>query len=234
MGKLHDLLRFVLPDICSCCGDETHLTPGLCDPCVQTISRNVVSCRYCANPLPNPGVCPACLIASPGFDVTIGPFLYDDTARALVSSAKFHRDLGALACMGHLLGRHIASVVDKLPDVVIPVPLHVSRLRQRGYNQAIEMTKVIRRYVPISIDTRSCTRIVPTAAQSGLQTLSHRRRNVRHAFAIGKMPAEVDHVALVDDVMTTGSTLGEITRCLLQAGVQRVDVWVFARAFSGK
>ena len=132
--------------------------------------------------------------------------------------------------MGHLLGRHLAASVDTLPDLVFPVPLHRCRLREHGYNQAMEMTKVIKRYVPITSDTRSCTRTLRTLAQSSLESTAKRRQNVRQAFIIGNIASNIRHVALVDDVLTTGATAGELARCLTQVGVTRVDVWVFARA----
>ena len=220
----------MLPDICSFCGDQTGLTPAICDACVSTLPRNDVCCPRCANPTPSRGLCPECLNGRPRFANTLSPFLYVDATRALVSSAKFHRNLGAAACMGHLLGRHVAEMIDTLPDVVVPVPLHTSRLRVRGYNQALEMTRVIKHYLPVSVRPGLCQRIVPTVAQSSLESLTLRRRNVRRAFSVRNVPAGTNQVVLVDDVMTTGSTLAEISRCFSQAGVPRVDIWVFARA----
>ena len=202
MALLEDALDLLLPGVCCFCGDGSRQTPSICDPCAGALPRNLVCCPRCANPLPTRGLCPECLRNRHCFGSTISPFLYTDAARELVSSAKFLRDLSAVACIGHLLARHIASVSDCLPDVVIPVPLHATRLRQRGYNQALEMSKVISRYVPIKINGQVCRRIRSTAAQSSLDGLAERRRNVRRAFVIDEVPAGAEHVALVDDVMT--------------------------------
>ena len=230
MLKLKDALDFLLPGACSFCGDNTREIPGICNPCALALPKNLVCCPRCANPTPTPGLCPQCLVKPPRFSNAVCPFLYADATRELISSAKFLRDLSALASMGHLLGRHLALVAHTLPDLVIPVPLHPARLRARGYNQAMEITKVVARYIPVVIDTKICERLVPTLAQSSLTSVKERRRNVRRAFSTGKIANGVQHVALVDDVMTTGATLGELARCLITAGIPKVDVWVFARA----
>lgn len=230
MDKLEVALQCLLPDICAFCGDETRLIPGICTPCHTALPRNDICCPRCANPTPLPRLCPECLINRPRFTTTISPFLYTDAIRSLVTSAKFHHDLRATASIGHLLGRHIASVVDTLPDVIVPVPLHRARLRERGYNQAVEITKVIQRYVPVPIQTSFCRRNIATDVQSSLKNVALRHKNVHGAFEVSKIPNAIHHVVLVDDVMTTGSTVQAISNCLTQAGIQRVGVWVFARA----
>lgn len=232
MLKLKDALDFLLPGVCRFCGDRTRVIPGICDPCARVLPRNRVCCPRCANPTPAPSLCPECLVKPPYFSKTVCPFLYADATRELVSSAKFLRDLSALASMGHLLGSHLATFTHTRPDVVIPVPLHPTRLRARGFNQAMEIAKVITRYVPVEVDTRICKRLFATVPQSSLKNLKERRRNVRGAFTTGRIAAGIQRVALVDDVMTTGTTLGELARSLVRAGVSSVELWVFARATS--
>ncbi len=116
-----------------------------------------------------------------------------------------------------------------LPAALLCVPLHESRLRERGYNQALELAKPLARALHLPLHPHALRRIRSTQAQSGLDARA-RRRNLRGAFEIDPAQTLPTHVALLDDVMTTGSTLRECARVLRKAGVQRVDVWALARA----
>jgi ComF family protein len=111
---------------------------------------------------------------------------------------------------------------------LIPVPLHDARLRERGYDQAQALAREVGRRLDISVDWHGCRRVRATAPQSGLDRVS-RQRNVRGAFAVTKPPG-VDHVAVLDDVMTTGATVGALVTALKRVGVARVDVWTLCRA----
>jgi len=113
--------------------------------------------------------------------------------------------------------------------LIVPVPLHRSRLRQRGYNQALELARPLaaRLGVPLAHDVLVRSR--DTSAQTELDRAA-RRRNVRGAFHLREAIVLPDHVALFDDVMTTGATLAECARLLKRAGVRRVDAWALARA----
>ena len=115
-----------------------------------------------------------------------------------------------------------------LPDILIPVPLHSSRLRQRGYNQALELARPIAEQLKLPLDTRSCRRLKSTIDQVGLSAKS-RKSNVKDAFAV-QGSFQDKHVVVIDDVMTTGSTVQELTEQLIKAGASQVDVWVCARA----
>ena len=114
----------------------------------------------------------------------------------------------------------------------MPVPLHASRLRERGYNQALELAKPLARALRIPLAEGVLSRTKPTAAQTILDAKT-RRKNLRGAFVVNeslRAKIEATHIALIDDVMTTGATLRECTRVLKRAGVARVDVWALARA----
>jgi ComF family protein len=129
--------------------------------------------------------------------------------------------------MAELLLAYIEQEMDEPPQLLIPVPLHPGRLRERGYNQALELARPLSRRLAIPLDYLSCRRTRPTQAQSELP-MKERRKNVRGAFQVkGEIPAR--HVALIDDVVTTGSTVTELTRLLKRHGVRRVQVWTLAR-----
>ena len=148
----------------------------------------------------------------------------------LVAGLKFHERLAGGRLLGELLARHLLARVNPLPELILPIPLHPRRLRQRGFNQAMELALPVGRRLGIPLDRKSCRRKRPTQPQTELD-LVQRRRNLRKAFALsGALPAR--HIALVDDVVTTGSTSDELARLLKRAGAERVEVWAAARALS--
>ena len=145
----------------------------------------------------------------------------------MIWQLKYRQKLYIARSLGLIFAEYCRSRAT-LPELIIPVPLHPKRLRQRGYNQALELARVIAPVLQLPIDSHSCRRIRQTQDQTRLDAAA-RQRNMRNAFEISRELTR-RHVALVDDVMTTGSTLQELTRCLHDAGVEQVDVWVMARA----
>jgi ComF family protein len=128
--------------------------------------------------------------------------------------------------LSNLLSLRIQGSAD-LPDLVIPVPLHPARLGERGFNQSLEIARLVTKRLELETDWRSVKRIRPTPPQTGLSE-KERRRNLRAAFSIsGDLRGR--HVALLDDVITTGATLSELSRLLMRQGVERVDLWALAR-----
>lgn len=155
------------------------------------------------------------------------PFRYEWPLAQLESRFKFGGDLAAGRTLSLLWSASQAP--HDLPDAIVPVPLHRARLRRRGYNQALELAKPLAKHLGVSLLCEALRRIRATNAQTEL-TAVQRRRNVRGAFVAsldGKTP---EHVAVLDDVFTTGATLAECARVLKRAGVRRVDVWALARA----
>jgi len=121
------------------------------------------------------------------------------------------------------------SIYDEArPDVIIPMPLHNRRLKQRGFNQSQLLIEPIAKALQIPLDLKSCRRILDTQHQTG-KSARHRQRNIKHAFKFINRK-NYKHVVIFDDVVTTGSSVSELSRELKQAGVIRVDVWSLARA----
>jgi ComF family protein len=156
---------------------------------------------------------------------TLAPMQYQAPISTLVPRFKFHQDLAAGRLLAELFCRNTSSF-DR-PDALVPVPLHLARLRKRGFDQALELAKMIAKRKSIPLRTDLLHRVRNTAAQSYLDA-SQRGKNLRNAFVVSQqsMPA---HIALLDDVMTTGATVRECAKVLLKAGAKRVDVWVIAR-----
>ena len=169
-----------------------------------------------------PGVCGDCLRDPPLLAQTRAVFVYGFPLDRLVPRFKFHRDLAA----GRLMAGALASA--PRPDALVPVPLHARRIRQRGYDQALELARPLAATLALPLRADLLQRIRATAAQSELDA-GQRQRNLARAFAVPEQAALPDHVALVDDVMTTGATLAAAAHALRAAGVERVDAWVCAR-----
>jgi ComF family protein len=228
---LEKVVATFYPPTCILCGAAGHEGLDLCRGCLEDMPHNTDCCSRCALPLPgaHPAgtLCGACQRHSPPFAVCRAPFRYEDPLPMLVSAAKFRGRLNAARLLGECLLRSLKRAEPPLPELIIPVPLHPRRLRGRGYNQALELARPVARGLTLPIDTRSCARAQPTAPQASLEKEA-RHRNVRGAFRV-LQPPRAGHVAIVDDVVTTGSTVSELAGALRRAGVERVDVWAAAR-----
>jgi ComF family protein len=165
----------------------------------------------------------------PPFASAWAPFRYCHPLDLLEARFKFRSDLAAGRALSSLLIERVRADAPALPDAIVPVPLHRARLRSRGYNQALELARPLAHALGIPIRHDLLLRTRATHAQSALDAKA-RRRNVRGAFALVDHALLPAHVALFDDVMTTGATLREAALALRRAGVARVDVWVLARA----
>lgn len=174
-------------------------------------------------------MCGRCLRREPPFAAAWVPLRYAHPLDLLEARFKFHADLAAGRVLSALMIEHAAVDVPARPELLIPVPLHAARLRERGYNQALELARPLARAFAIPLRADLLLRTRATPPQTGLDAKT-RRRNLRGAFAVAAAAALPGHVALIDDVMTTGATLHECARVLRRSGVARVDVWALARA----
>jgi len=207
---LHRLLRWCAPSPCQVCqaaGSAQTAWEGLCAQCEAGIPWNQ---QAVPPPQHLTEVHAACR--------------YHRPIDHLLPRFKFHHDLAA----GHLLAelmQHGLRAAPR-PDALIAVPLHPSRIRKRGYDQALELARPLARALHLPLLSDALVRTRATAAQSELDAAA-RAKNLKHAFSArrGDWP---QHIALIDDVMTTGATLNAAADALRQAGVTRVDAWVCA------
>jgi ComF family protein len=222
------LLHWLLPLRCLLCGGAGAHGMDLCADCSDELPRNRSCCARCALPLATPAaLCGECQRRSPPWDAAWAPFRYGWPLNRLESRFKFGADLAAGRVLSSLWRRETCPVA--LPQQILTVPLHRSRLRQRGYNQVLELARPLARELRLPLCVDAIQRVRRTEAQTELDAVG-RRRNVRGAFALREGVALAPHVAVIDDVMTTGATLAECSRVLKRAGVRRVDVWALARA----
>ena len=227
LGRLFDTL--LNPGFCLACGAEVRSAESLCAVCRQRLRRVPNPCRHCGQPNPVAApACPACLLNPPRWQRLIAPFQYRGLAREYLLKLKFSEGLHLARILCREGG---APPRDQLPwpEVLLPVPLHRERLIERGYNQANEIAAIWSRMLGIPVDRRTLRRVRSTPSQSGLNA-ARRRRNLRRAFEY-RARDRYRHVAVIDDIVTTGSTADEITRVLHRGGVDCVEIWALARAY---
>jgi ComF family protein len=220
----------LLPPQCLLCGQRSDSSRDLCAACAGDLTRNRVCCPRCALPLQTPApLCGECLKREPPFATTCAAFIYGQPLDQLMTRLKFGRSLAAGRVLSQLWIDVLQESPPPRPALLIPVPLYVSRLRERGYNQALELARPLAQAlaIPLRHDVLQRTRATPAQANLDAKT---RRRNLKGAFSIVENVALPAHVVVIDDVMTTGATLRECARTLLRSGVARVDVWALARA----
>lgn len=229
-GWMAGALRLLLPLRCLLCGAKGAGDRDLCAGCAADCTRNAVACPRCALPLARPApCCGECLRREPPFEHAWVPFVYAHPLDLLEARFKFGADLAAGRVLSSLMIECARDAAPARPDALVPVPLHAARLRERGYNQALELARPLARAFAIPLRADLLARTRATSPQTGLDAKT-RRRNLRDAFTVTDATEPPPHVALLDDVMTTGATLRECARALRRAGVARVDVWALARA----
>ena len=159
---------------------------------------------------------------------------YEHPVDEMIRQLKYHREFAHARVLGVLLAEVVRARAGAPPKLLVPVPLHDARLRERGFNQALALARYAGRVLDIPCVRNAVRRLRDTPSQTALD-VSERRRNMHGAFALRggrsrQRLLEADHVAIVDDVITTGSTMNELRGVLLAAGVRRVDLWAVAHA----
>jgi ComF family protein len=200
---------------------------GLCAGCRADLPWLRTACPRCSLPLAIEAVCGNCLREPPPQDLAACVFDYRPPLDFMIRRLKFRRDLAWARVLGGLMAEEIFRRCTERVDAIVPVPLHRSRLAERGYNQACELARPLARRLGVPLVWDLCLRSRATAEQTALDAAA-RRANVRAAFSVCRPPPET--VAIVDDVLTTGSTVAALTLALRRAGARRVLVWVCARA----
>jgi ComF family protein len=224
-----------LPGCCVQCGSASGRDADLCAGCAAELPWNDACCAHCALPLPQgEAQCGRCQRSPPEFAAAYCPLRYAWPLDALVTRFKFSGDLAAGSVLAALLADRLETAMTATPppDCVMSVPLHRERLRERGFNQALELARPLARRFGIVLIADGLRRERATPPQTGLTAL-RRRRNLRGAFA-AVADVRGRHVALVDDVVTTAATVRECARTLRRAGAASVQVWAVARAPVGR
>ena len=220
-------LGFLYPPRCVMCATGMS-GGGVCDRCRQYLPLNDNCCERCALPLAATSdyICSNCLRNPPPFVSARAPFIYDYPIDSAIKALKFNRKLYFADALGEFLLPEFESLGDCF-DALVPVPLHRWRQTRRGFNQAVELCRPLRRETGLRIESR-VRRVKATRAQTGLSA-DNRRRNLRNAFTVvSKLRCR--RPLIVDDVMTTGETCRQLAAALLSAGAKEVSVLALARS----
>lgn len=234
--------RFFFPQNCLLCGVVAG-AHALCDACLADLPlHGEPACPVCAHPaasgaatgteLPDSGageICGACLKHPPRFKHCLAAYTYRFPLDKLIGALKYRQQFALIDILtAPLIARASVGV---LPDALVAMPLHPQRLRERGFNQSLLLARRIARRLQLPLLETACARLRDTAPQTTLP-VTQRRSNLRDAFACTAIVAG-KRIAIIDDVMTSGSSLDSLTHALLQAGATEVECWVSARAALG-
>lgn len=241
---MQSLLNFLYPPQCQLCGSTEALQHTglqynyLCRPCYQDIQLNSLACSLCAIPLShtqittsqlNPKICAQCTKTPPVYNTSWSPFIYAQPLEWMIQELKFNAKLNFASLLSSLIMHNLPpNLINNKPDIIIPMPLHPRRLKQRGFNQSHLLARPIAKLLNVSIDITSALRIRDTEHQTG-KNARQRKQNIKNAFTFNNHK-NYQHAVIFDDVITTGSSVSELTLTLKQAGIKHVDVWCLARA----
>lgn len=221
------LQRIQLPSICALCNQFHKRKTAVCSFCVELIKPLGSCCRQCAQPLPQANtLCGLCIKKPPYFDRTFACYQFEEPLRSLIHHFKYHNGLYLSGFLSELMWQTLPNQASSA-QCLIPVPMHAKRIKQRGFNQAAILAKILAKKLNLPCDLSHCKKIINTSAQANLDA-TQRKKNLHKAFLIKPLPYQ--HIIIIDDLMTTGSTANELAFSLKQSGIKQVDVWCCARA----
>lgn len=232
------LNKLLISNYCLFCNRQG-CSGKICDHCLSLFQPSLPgkSCIRCAIPLNVDSIstnleCGECQQEPPNFNRCVATYLYNPASAKLVNALKHHGQLSTVPIIAEMMHsslkkRFINQDLSKLADLIIPVPLHGKSISVRGFNHTNEIAKILSKRLQIPLDNHSCKRIKNTKPQQNLSR-NQRKKNLLNAF-------NCDHsvtgkrIALIDDVVTTGSTANEVAKTLLNAGALTVEIWCFVR-----
>lgn len=226
-SKFNHLLKISLfPQPCILCNAPSGNELGLCQACLSDLPFHQGEyCPQCGLPSTNNFMCGACIASPPDFDATKSIFHYEYPIGQLVQHYKYGQQLHLGNLFAKLLQHKLSA--HKLPDLIIPMPLHPKRLTERGFNQSLEVAKILGKALNIPVDYTTCLRTKYSPPQARLP-LKQRATNIKGAFVCTKSLTGL-RVALIDDVMTTGASLNALAKAVKTKDASHVECWVIAR-----
>jgi len=233
----HEASFSIAPGLCLLCNQTTSRRFDLCVPCEMELPRLNHHCCYCAEPILEPGVCARCTSDVPEFSAVLCAFEYAHPVDYLVQAFKDRGQRAAGFVLTQLAIKNLARQLQLIPHrdlLVTSVPLHPGKERHRGFNQAELIADWLSETTGLATNHKLLRRCQDTPSQRGL-SVTDRQRNLKHTFQLIE-PSEVRSrtLLLVDDVVTTTSTIREVSRCLMAGGAADVIVLALARTRSGR
>ncbi len=218
----------LLPARCFSCNRPLMTNKSLCQSCHHSLKILKNYCKSCGESIGHGISCGPCIIKPKPYDRFIGMYEYDGLIKSLLFDYKYNLNLSLSRCFAEILVPIIKNHYQytSWPNLFIPMPAHPKKIRQRGFNPTLEIAKIIEKSIPSTMNYRMAKRTKLGRPQSSLP-LNMRAKNVRNVFeAQPSLPA---HIAVFDDVMTSGETMSSLCKCLKRQGIQRLDIWVLAR-----
>lgn len=218
--------RLKLPAVCKLCSQYHTGGQAICQFCMGLFEKIETACCICRMPIGEQfDLCGACIKKKPQFNRVFTAYRYEEPLRGLIHEFKYREGLYLLPVLLKLLLDALPLSLEK-PDCILPVPLYLKKLRQRGFNQAALLARGVARHLEVPYDFVSCQKIKNTSPQAQLNR-KQRRSNLFNSFSVREMP--YSHILLVDDLLTTGSTVNELSTLLKRQGVKKIDVLCCAR-----
>ncbi|MCH8176110.1 MAG: ComF family protein [Proteobacteria bacterium] len=236
--NLYRRLLQLIPSPCIVCGKSSRAAYSLCPDCETDLPWAGPCCIRCGEELPatspDPRSCAGCTLHPPPFASCRAAFRYQSPIDSLLSGFKFKARFEAGNVLALLLAEKIAQhyANTTAPELLLPVPLHPKRLRQRGFNQALEITRVVSKKCGIPFSRNAIVKMRDTTAQTEMHSANARKQNLKNAFSVANKAIlqPVKSVALIDDVVTTMATVSSVSRELRGCGIRHIEVWCLARA----
>lgn len=238
LPNLYRRLLQLIPSPCIVCGKSSRAAYSLCPDCETNLPWAGPCCIRCGEELPattpEPRSCAGCTLHPPPFASCRAAFRYQSPIDSLLWDFKFKARFEAGNVLALLLAEKIAQHYSNTtaPDLLLPVPLHPKRLRQRGFNQALEITAVVSKKCGIPLSRIALVKMRDTTAQTKMHSANARKQNLKNVFAVADkgLLSQVKSVALIDDVVTTMATVSSVSRELRDCGIRQIEIWCLARA----
>jgi len=219
--------QLFLNRFCLLCELPVQRKQWICRNCEPSLPKNKQACPICAMPVYQNGICGRCLSNPPHFDNSLVPFTFKPPINNLIHQFKYNHQFYACRPLIAELLKSINRSSQALPDVILPIPLHNRRLFKRGFNQSSIIAQTLSRELTLPCKTRILIRLKNTKPQVQLNA-KQREKEIKNAFHLRKT-CRFEHVALVDDVMTTSQTVNEAAKTLKISGIKKISVWALAR-----
>lgn len=226
------LLIRLFPYRCLLCGDPQDSQAraiDLCHRCRDALAKNSSPCESCGLPIPvdaSNRLCTHCIQRRPTYDQITAPYLYQAPLDGFVTRLKFQGRLNYGPLLADLMRAGLKPERPQ-PEILLPAPLHSKRLQERGFNQAAEVTRWLSKRLEIPWSADLLQRVRYTKAQSGLDR-KQRHQNVRGSFLF-RPDINYRHIAIIDDVVTTGATAEAMASAVKAEGIETVEIWALAR-----
>ncbi len=225
ISKLLGRVKSLVPQDCILCAAPAGEHP-LCFACAEALPHHRgAACPQCALPTTAGELCGSCLRYPPAFDVTCAAFDYRFPLDTLLHQLKYNGNL----VLADFAGKSLFEVIpaSEKPDMIFAMPLFPARLKERGFNQSVEIARRVEREINAPLIIDGYHKIRDTKNQADLPW-KQRQANVRGAFAC-ELDLKGKHIAVIDDVMTTGATLNEFSKVIKKQGATKISAWVVAR-----